>query len=80
MVRKHIFRTNQPSPLLSPEKKAIMESFRRAALSQRKVAESAHTVDHDDFNDRLQNAESMLDKEMGHDILFPRMVHVMSQD
>ena len=22
----------------------------------------------------------MLDKEMGHDILFPRMMHVMSQD
>ena len=66
--------------MLSPEKKAIMENFRRAALSQRKGGSQHHTVDHDDFNDRLVNAESMLDKEMGHEILYPRMMHVMSQD
>ena len=56
-----------------------MANFQIASLRNRKGGSVSHTVnDHDDFNDRLANAESYLDKEMGHDILFPRMMHVMS--
>ena len=57
-----------------------MANFRKAALSGRggSVA-AAHTMDND-FNDRLLQAESMMNKEMGHDVLFPRLMNVMSQD
>ena len=54
-----------------------MANFRKAALSGRGGSVVAHTADND-FNDRMQMAESQLDKEMGHDILFPRLMNVMS--
>ena len=40
----------------------------------------AHTVTNDDLNDRLINAESMLDREIGKEALFPKLANVVSQE
>ena len=40
----------------------------------------AQTINNDDFNDRLINAESIMEKEMSQEVLFPRLMNVLSQD
>ena len=68
LVNNNILQTPQPSPLLSPERSAILNNIRKATFSQRggSVAHTETNIVHD-FNDRLLQVESALDKEMGHD-------------
>ena len=69
LINNNILQTVQPSPLLSPERNAILANIKKATFSQRGGSVAAHTETHiqHDFNDRLLMVESALDKEMGHD-------------
>ena len=82
LINNNILQTPQPSPLLSPERSAILANIKKATFSQRGGSVVAHTetnINHE-FNDRLLMVESALDKEMGHDQLFPKLLNVVSQD
>ena len=66
--------------MLSPEKTALIENYKQAAIGAR--ANSVAQTEHIDleFHDRLMLVESKLDRDLGADILFPRLMNVMSQD
>ena len=55
-----------------------MARVTRAKLGQR-GGSVANTVN-DDLNERLINAESLMERELGKDVLLPRLVNVLSQD
>ena len=81
MVTQRILKTTNPTPLLSPEKTAILENVRKAALSMRKQTLVAEEFN-DELNDRVQKATSNIGDAypMNEDsmVRLPRLIGVLS--
>ena len=81
LIKKSILMTAKPSPLLSPEKAAIMSNIKKAHFNTR-GGSVVHTASkhHDDFNDRLLNIETQINADAGGEFYLPILKNVMSQD